>query len=287
MIHHLCSTSTTTDMHDTSLNLPETFRAPHLRHLFLMGFVIPIESSLLTTIANLVTLDLDCIPPSAYFHPNALLQRISLMPQLETLGIFFSLHSLSDDVERQLLPTAIMAPVTLPNLRAFGFQGASVYLEALLPWVTFPLLEKLHVYFLNYLAYSIPHLQQFMSTAESFRPIATTLNFYEDYLHMTAYPSCEGVRVYTLTMALDGSHLDSQIFHAIGTVFSAVEHLTLQYDRDLISSGSEWDNEADRTQWRELFRTFRNVKHSSSTTSSSGNFLALGNQAQESCPQSY
>jgi hypothetical protein len=255
LIHH--SYSTSADTHDTSLSLPETFRAPHLRHLFLMGFAIPTESPLLTTMANLVTLDLNLIPPSAYFHPNALLQRISLLPQLEILRIFFSFHSPSDDVERLLLPTAIMAPTTLPNLRAFGFQGASAYLEALLPWVTFPLLERFHVYFLNYLAYSIPHLQQFMSTAENFRPIATTLNFCEDYLHMTAYPRREEAGMHALSMALDGSHLDSQIFHAIGTVFSAVEHLTLQHDR-LMSS--EWNNGADRTQWRELFRTLRNVK---------------------------
>jgi hypothetical protein len=259
LIHHSYSASTDTH-HDTSLNIPETFRAPHLRHLLLMGFAIPIESPLLT---NLVTLNLDLIPPSSYFHPNALLQRISLMPQLEILGVFFSLHSPSGDVERQLLHTAIIARATLPNLRGFGFQGASAYLEALLPWVTFPLLEKLEVYFFNQLTYSIPHFQQFMSTAGNFRPFAITLNFYEDYLHMTAYPR-DGARVYTLSMALDGSHLDwqvasaAQIFHSIGTIFSAVEHLTLQYDRHLISS--EWNNEANCTQWRELYRTFRNVK---------------------------
>jgi hypothetical protein len=67
-----------------------------------------------------------------------------------------------------------------------------------------------------------------------------------------------------LALALDGSQLDWQvasaahIFHAIETVFSAVEYLTLQYDRRLIPS--EWNNEADRIQWRELFRTFRVVK---------------------------
>jgi hypothetical protein len=78
-----------------------------------------------------------------------------------------------------------------------------------------------------------------MSTARNFRPIATTLNYYEGHLHMKAYPR-EGAGLHTLAMALDGSHLDWQVvsparfFHAIGTVFSSTERLILQYDRQLI-----------------------------------------------------
>ena len=37
-----------------------------------------------------------------------------------------------------------------------------------------------------------------------------------------------------------------------------MEHLTIEYKRHLISS--EWKNEADRAQWRELLGTFDNVK---------------------------
>jgi hypothetical protein len=132
-----------------SLNLPETFRAPRLRHLLLRNFDIPIGSPLLTAMGNLVTLSLTLIPASAYFHPSALLQRLSLMPQLEILGITFNSYYPSRDVERQLLRTPITMRVTLPNLRWLAFQGASAYLEALLPQVTIPRLEKLQVYFFN------------------------------------------------------------------------------------------------------------------------------------------
>jgi hypothetical protein len=82
------------------LNLPDSFRAPHLRHLVLMSFAIPIESPLLTTMGNLVTLSLNAIPSSAYFYPDALLQRLSLMHQLETLGIAFNGYNPDHDVER-------------------------------------------------------------------------------------------------------------------------------------------------------------------------------------------
>lgn len=135
-----------------SLNIPKTFRAPHLRHLMLIGFDIPLGSPLNTTMGNLVTLNLDLI--------------------------------------------------------------------------------------------------------------ATTLTFSEYYLHIMAYPR-EGARVHTFSISLHGIHLNwqvasAEIFHAIGTVFSAVEHLTLQYDRYFLSP--MWDDESYGTQWRELLRTFINVK---------------------------
>ena len=115
------------------LNLPDTFRAPHLCQLLLKNFATPIESPQLTTMGNLVTLFLTKIPFSGYFHLNVLLQRLSAMPQLETLWIGFNF---SCDVERQLLRTPIKMRVTLPNLRWFGFLGSSAYLEVLLPWLT-------------------------------------------------------------------------------------------------------------------------------------------------------
>jgi hypothetical protein len=248
---------------DMSLNLPENFRAPHLHHLALTSFAIPIGSPFLSTMGNLVTLSLELIPPSVYFHPSALLQRLSFMPQLETLGITFNTYYPSRDVERQLLRTPITTPVTLPNLRWLAFRGASAYLEALLPWVTVPLLERLQVLFFNQLAYSIPHLQQFMSTSENLRLSDIELEFREDYLEARAFPD-KRARMFTLSMLLGGRHLDwqvasaAQVFHTLRTVFSAVEHLTLVYNRHSISS--EWNDEADCTQWRELLGSFGNVK---------------------------
>ena len=249
--------------HNTILNLPDSFRAPYLRHFVLMSFAIPIESPLLTTMGNLVTLSLNAIPSSAYFHPDALLQRISLMHQLETLGIAFSGWNPDHDVERQLWRMPIMTRVTLPNLRWFGFHGSSTYLEALLPWVTIPRLEKLQVQFYNRMIYSIPHLQQFMSTARNLLFKTATFNFSEECVVVKAYPHQEA-RMYTLYMELGGKYLDwqvvsaSQVYHTLSTVFSAVEDLTLEYDRHFIPL--EWNNEADRAYWRELLGSFNNVK---------------------------
>ena len=243
-------------------NFPETFRAPHLRHLLLTSFHIPIESPLLTT-TSLVTLSLNSIPGSAYFGPNALLQRVSLMPELEILEIYFDTH-LSTHIRRQLLHTPIMTRVTLPNLRCLGFKGDSAYLEALLPLVTLPLLEKLKVYFFYKFAYSIPHLQQFMGTAEKFWPNTITLAFKSRCVEMMVYPH-EGAREYTLSLSLGTRTIDRRlasamrVFQKLRTVFSTVEHITLKYNgRTTISRLIQ--AEPDRTQWRELLRLFVNVK---------------------------
>src|SRR5258708_2889702 len=176
-----------------NLNLPESFLAPHLRHLLLQKFTIPIGSPLLATMGNLVTLSLSMIPPSAYFNPNVLLLRLSVMPQLEIFGITFNSQYPSGDIERQLLRAPLTIHVTLPSLRWFVFQGASAYLEMFLP----------------------------------------------------------------------GKHLDwqvgcaAQVFHMLRARISVLEHLTLQYRRHSISS--EWNNEADRAQWRELLGSFDKV----------------------------
>ncbi len=245
-----------------NLNLPETFQALHLRHLLLQNFTIPIGSPLLATMGNLVTLTLNQIPPSAYFNPNELLQRLSVMPQLEILGISFNSHFPSRDIERQLLRAPITMHVALPSLRWFGFRGASAYLEALLPRVTVPHLERLQVQFFNRLTYSIPNLQQFMS-ATHLRLYTATLNFYMDYIVVMVYPH-EGARVFTLELLIGAKHLDwqvaciTQVFRTLRTIFSVLEHLTLKYCRHSISS--EWNNEADRTQWRELLGSFGNLK---------------------------
>jgi hypothetical protein len=119
--------STPAEDNSTILILPVNIQAPHLRLLFLGGFqvAIPMGSRLLTTAVSLVTLKLIMVHPSTYFHPNALLQWISLMHQLETLVIHFKFSTPNRDVEGQLTHTSIIAPITLPNLRHFVFRGIS------------------------------------------------------------------------------------------------------------------------------------------------------------------
>jgi len=250
--------------HTTGLVLPETFQA-HLRHLILINFAFPLGSPLLTgtAAASLVTLVLQRIPPSAYFRPNSLFQRLSLIPQLETFIFGFDSPVHNRDVERQLLREFHMTPIALPNLRWLGFKGASDYLEAVLPQITTPLLERLEISFLNQLIFSIPHLQQFMDEAENFNFGNAILTFHEESLCMNAYPT-EGAMVYALHLEVGCRHFDwqvasaAQILNTLRTPFSTVEHLTIEHGANC--KLSEPPNEDDLVQWRELLGSFDNVK---------------------------
>ena len=103
------------------LIFPETIQAPHLRHLALFGFTLPIGSRLLTNAVGLVTLYLYMVHPSTYFHPNTLLQWLSFLPQLETLAIVILFPVTNRDVEGQLMHTPIMTPIVFPT---FTFSGS-------------------------------------------------------------------------------------------------------------------------------------------------------------------
>jgi len=247
----------------SNLVLPQAFQAPHLRYLVLDNIICPIGSPLLTPTMGLLTLSLLNIHPSAYFSPNDLLQRLSLMPQLETLGIVFHSPVSNRHVERQLLSTPITAHVTLPSLRWFGFKGASAYLEALLPQMTTPILEKLQVLFFNQLTYPVPHLLQFINNAENLTFCRARIAFDEEGVSIRVYPH-QGAKMYTLYVEVSCKPIDwqvasaAQVFNALRTAFLTVDSLTLEYNGSFIPS--EWRHEVDRRPWRELLGSFSNVK---------------------------
>ena len=241
--------------------LPETLQAPHLRHLTLIGFALPIGSRLLTTAVGLVTLCLWMNDPSTYFHPNTLLHWLSFMPQLETLAIFFFFPVPNCEVERQLTRTPI---ITLPNLYFIRFRGVSAYLEALVHWITTPRLEKLQIDFFNQLTFSVPHLVQFMNTTENLRFDSAKFLFDDKRVHVEVYPPGEAKMKAAFIIFVSCWHLNwqvssvAQIFNSLGHLFPVVEHLT--FEHTVHSRSSEEHNEVDRTEWRKLLRPFRNVK---------------------------
>jgi len=248
------------------LRVPKTLHAPHLRHLVLKKFAFSIKSRLLTTAVGLVTLSLQNIHPSAYFPPYDLLQQLSVMSQLETFGITFHSTVLNPDVET-LLPVQRpnTAPITLPNLRWFGFKGNSAYLETLLPWIMTPLLDKLQISFFDRQTIS-SHLLQFMGAAENLRFSNTSLTFSMDDVQVMVHPHV-GARTYSFYMEVGSTRLDRQvalavqIFNALKTLYT-VECLTLKSERPTSRSSSWWGRGIglDRVRWREFLRSFDNVK---------------------------
>ena len=247
----------------TTLMLPETLQAPHLRHLLLHEFVLPIRSQLLTTAVGLVTLRLYMGHPTTYFQPNTLLQWISFMPQLEALVVGFYFPVPNHYVERQITHAPIVTHVALPNLRSFEFRGVSAYLEAVVRRITTPRLESLTVRFFKQLTFSVPRLLQFMDTTEILRFDSVQFQFSRHEVQVVFY-SHEGAITIPLAIHVDCWHLDWQVssvvtfFSSHSQIPSMVEHLTLEHE--VHSRSSEEHNEVDRTQWRKLLRSFINVK---------------------------
>ncbi|KAH9955498.1 hypothetical protein BC827DRAFT_873403 [Russula dissimulans] len=249
---------------NTSLMFPGSFRAPRLHHLVLRSYAFPIGSPFLTTAMSLVTLSLQWIPPSDYFRPNELLQRLSLMPQLETLGIFFRSPVRNLDVKRELLIMPCMPRVTLPNLRCLGFGGASAYLEALLPCMTVPLLAKLQIMFLYQSTFHLPYFPQFLNAADNLKFNSATLMFGKKWLFVKVYPHKEA-RMYALHLVIrcqpdlfSQVWSAAQISSALRDVLLTVEDLSLKYWRHDVSS--EQLNEPYPPQWRDLLMSFSKVK---------------------------
>jgi hypothetical protein len=260
ILEHLIMHSTLRD--NIALMLPETLQTPNIRHLMLGGFACPIRPRLHPTAANLVALFLLINHQSAYFQPNVLLQWISFIPQLDRLEIAFSFPVPNRDVERQLTHTPITTHVTLPNLRFFGFRGVRAYLEAVLCRITTPRLERLHIRLFKQLTFSIPHLSQFMNTTEGLRFENAGIMFKDKEIYVGMSSREAGVNHFFVRV--DCCHLDwqlssvAQISKALSQAFSAVEYLSLEHD--VHSQSSEEHNEVDRIQWRNVLRSFSNVK---------------------------
>jgi hypothetical protein len=251
------------DDHDsTDLMLPETLQAPNLHHLMLSGFACPIRSRLHPTAVGLVTLCLAINHPSAYFQPNVLLRWISFITQLESLTIAFTFPVPKRDVERQLTHTPITTHVTLPNLRFFRFQGSSAYLEAVVCRMTTPRLEYLQIQLFKQLTFFIPRLPQFMNTTENLRFDNAEIVFRDKKIDVGMFFPEAGM--YAFLVTVDCWHLDwqvssaAQISNALSQVLSAVELLTLRHE--VHGQSSEEHNDVDRIEWRNLLRSFSNVK---------------------------
>ena len=249
----------------TSLTLPETFEAPHLRHLTLVGFALPIGSRLLATAVHLVTLSLLMNSPSTHFQPITLLQWLSSMPQLETLIINFIIPASIRDEERQLTHPSVMTPVTLPNLRYFWFQGHGSYLEALVHRIT-PCPEKLGIRLSDEGTLSFPRLVQFIKTAENLKFESVKFKFSDLRVYMSVY-RCGEAEICALSMDIGGRDLDwqaswlEQISNLFAQIFSSVERLTLEFGIVINFWPDEQPNFGlDRIEWRQLLGSFGNVK---------------------------
>jgi hypothetical protein len=249
---------------DRSFVLPETFLAPNLRHLNLVGIDIPKELRFLTATVSLVTLALTHIRPSGYFLSSVLAARLQSLPQLEKFSIGFAVPILHPDAQREL-SSKPGATVTLPNLKHFSYSGVSAYLECLVAQIRTPLLERLGITLFDQGAPELPHLSHFTSTIVGLKSPTAKVRFGLDAVSVITdhrdTQECDGrISLYVVGEQMDwqidcATHICNALMHTL----SGVEELKLVFHEETMSS--EWeDGEIDDTAWHELLRVFVRVK---------------------------
>ena len=250
------------DHSSLTLTLPDTFRAPRLRHLVLTHVGFSLASPILLTTLHLVTLSLNMV---VYYHPNDLLERLALLPRLETLDIASISPVISAGWELSQTPSD--THVTLSNLCSFGFEGPSSYLEALLRGMTTPLLGVLQSAFVNPMPFSVPCLLSCMTAADdpNFGAGSAWFRFHHRGVSACLCPR-DGDRTYVFSLHTFCRGLDrqlslaSQLFDGSSPLLAAVTGLSLDYSMRIFSSDQHDDSESRRTQWRSLLGSFGNVE---------------------------
>ena len=274
ILEHLSISLGTTTENILPLTLPDTFRAPNLRHLTLPGTRPQGELQLLTSTVSLVTLVLSDIKTSTYFHPRLLVTRLQSLPQLKELSIGFSTPIPCPSTERELICEQ-GAPVTLPSLTVLQFKGASGYLESLVAQIRASRLERLRITLFNQTTFvpphqtgfALPHLSHLINITEEFKFLSANIVFDTDEVYITAGDdvSLWDDRAPFLLRVMCGQlswqiKCASQICQSFTFALSGVENLALHHDLSPWES-IQWRDAIDSiTAWHDLLRSFIAVK---------------------------
>lgn len=235
----------------TNLLLPSTFLAPNLRHLTLLGILLPKQLPLLSVTVSLVTLTLPNIRDFGYFLPQRLVARLRLSPQLEELFIGFSVPLPRPSAQKELLQE-MEAVATLPLLKRLTFRGVSAYLESLVAQIRAPLLEDLNITLFDQIHFALPHLSHFTNTTEGLTLPIAKITFKNDAVsllmdrgqHQGAQPSSFSLQVTCrqFDWQIDAA---SRICDELGPTLSGVEQLSLDSEGQNVPA--EWqDGAVDR-----------------------------------------
>jgi hypothetical protein len=236
---------------------------PLLRDIHLIRTVFPTLPVLLLSTQALVSLQLDDIPNSGYFSPEALANSLSGMAQLNTLKIRF----LPPNAHERSLDASLTNRAILPALTEFEFKGNCEYVEDLVSRIDAPALGHISITFIEQPTFGIPRLARFIGrTKEAKLPHHTSVRFSDEIMITQNFrrPSCPDSSRGTFQLQIPCDELDRQIsllIHVcqyISEPLSGVEHFEIE-------SFPRYSNRMDREEmdtsvWLELFRSFRGAK---------------------------
>ena len=240
------------------LALPSTLRwGTRLRKLHSTRIAFSALPALLSASTGLVELLLHEIPKVGYFSPEALVNALSEMNQLEKL----SLHFLSFPSRRNHLglPPQSGERVVLPALTCLKYRGTSKYLDSLVARLDAPRLGDIDITFFGQPTMDASQLGRFMERTETLTSLRKAEIEFSELAISISFLQPDGPTQFELRISCE--HLDwqlssiTQICEQLSPFTFRVEDLRLKK----IQQPSGQDG-TDREQWLKLIRPFRGAK---------------------------
>ena len=236
--------------------------APSLRNIYMRCIPFPALPTLLLSTSDLVTLQLENIPPTGYISTEVMIVGLAVLPRL----IHFVIHFQSASPRPDGIQPSPPIRTVLPALTFFQFQGASEYLEDLVYRVDAPQLNRILIRYLNQLIdFQVAQLSMFMDRSvgpklTSFRHARVTFHSHlvtfrtyghandssPETHHAITTVLCQG-------MAWQVSHM-ARVFSHFSTTLSNVVHLKLELEKDRKLEGT------DEVEWIHLLHRLPTVQ---------------------------
>ena len=267
-----------TDEEDSAV-VPDSFldgSAPLLQHFSLSRIPFPGLPKLLLSATRLNSLNIQKIPHSGYFSPEATLTALSVLTSLKVLYLGFQSPRSFPDQARRRPPSPTRTVLLL--LEYFWFKGTSEYLEDLLAGIDTPRIRTLFIVFFNDIVFDTPQLTQFICRTPTLKSLEKAYISFGNHTDVTTVRLSPKTYGYPeLWVQIPCSGLDWQI-SSLGQVcascfppLSALEDLHIH---QLVKNALPEPDDIENSRWLELLRPFTAVK----------NFKLSGQAAQRIVP---
>jgi hypothetical protein len=241
--------------------LPDSFlggSAPRLRKLQFEEIIFPGLPKLLLSATHLVCLTLKRIPHSGYISPEAIVTTLSMLTNLERLGLGFqSPRSHPDRASRRPPPRTRSV---LPALTHLWFKGVSEYMDDLVARIDVPRLDELIITFFNQIVFDTPQLPQFISRTPKLKALKKARVAFEDDLAEVklSSPTFDNVWLFAKVSCRE---LDWQLSSLEQVCTSCLPPLSALEDLYFYIAPSNWPDNIENMLLLELLHPFSAVKN--------------------------
>jgi hypothetical protein len=232
--------------------------APRLEYLRLEGIPFPGLPKLLLSATQLVVLDLDNIPHSGYFPPEAIVTALSTLTRLVQLQLYFESPQSRPDPAHQLPPPPTRS--VLPNLDLFNLKGDSEYVEVVMAHIDAPRLRSLYTVLFNDIVFDTPHLTQFISRTPIMQALEKAHVTFDSNSAAVELSSLEHGRLEVMIPCRELDWQVSSMEQICASCLPPIPTLDLHIDWNP-RYRQHWQGNVENAQWLELLQPFTSVKN--------------------------